>query len=96
MPLSKKEVEHIGELARLELTEAEKKKFTRELSAILDFVEKLEKIKTSKVEPMANISGLENIIRKDEVKKCDISSEKLLENAPEKEKGFIKVRQVLE
>lgn len=56
--LTKKEVEHVAKLARLGLSSDEKKKFEKELSDILDFVEKLNEVKTDKVEPTAQVTGL--------------------------------------
>ncbi len=94
--LSKQQVEHIAALARLGLTETERKKFTTELSSILDYVGKLSKVDTKNIEPIAQITGLSNVMFKDKVKKCELSREELLKNAPEKENGFIKVKQVLE
>ena len=63
--LTKKQVEHVAKLARLGLTEKERKKFQKELSAILDFVEKLKQVKTDKVEPTAQVTDLENVSRPD-------------------------------
>ncbi len=96
MKLSKKQVESIAYLARLELTEEEKKKFTSELSSILDYVGELDKVDTQKMEPQANITGLSNVMREDEARKSEIIRETLLKNAPMQEKGYLKVRGVFE
>lgn len=93
--LTKKQVEHIGKLSRLFLTESEKEKFASQLSSILDYVGQLNKVETKKVEPIANISGLFNIKRKDEIKPS-LPREKLLKNAPAQKDGFLKVKAVLE
>ena len=71
MKLTKQEVEHIANLARLELTEKEKEKFSTQLSSILDFVKKLQKVDLSKVEPTAQVTGLLNVTRQDAVEKCN-------------------------
>lgn len=95
--ISEDQVKHIAKLARLGLTDKEKEKFQKELSAILDFVEKLEEIDTSKVEPMTGGTSLVNVIRKDEIKpKIKDQRVKILKNVPKRERDFIKVKAVFE
>lgn len=95
MSLQISEVEHIAKLARIELTLSEKEKFAAQLSAILEYVAQLKEVDTSEVEPTAQVTGLENIIRDDEVKSCDLETrEKLLNAAPERDGDFIKVKSV--
>lgn len=93
--LTEKEVEHIAQLSRLKLSKQEKEKFALQLSSILDYVQELEKVDTKETEPIANISGLYNISRQDEIKPS-LSEEKLLKNAPDKKEGYLKVKAVLE
>jgi len=94
--LTKKEVEHVAKLARLGLTEKEKEKFSQELSAILDFVEKLNEVKTDKIEPTAQVTGLVNVYRQDKGReKTKPETDKLLDLAPETENRQIKVKAVL-
>ena len=93
--LSKKEVEHIAKLSRLDLTEKEKEKFAHQLSAILDYVSELKKVDTKGIKPIANITNLFNVEREDEITPS-LSREKLLKNAPKQEKGYLKVKAVLE
>jgi len=93
--LTKKEVEHVAKLARLHLTEKEKAKFQKQLSSILDYISQLNQVDTKKVEPIAQITGLFNIFRKDEVEP-GMPREKMLKNAPDKKDGFLKVKAVLE
>jgi len=96
MAITKKEVEHIAKLARLGLGEQEKKKFTEELSAILSFVDKLNEIKVDKVEPTAQVTGLENITREDKgKKKTKKETDKLLNLVPEVENRHVKVKAIL-
>jgi aspartyl-tRNA(Asn)/glutamyl-tRNA(Gln) amidotransferase subunit C len=99
--LSKIEVEKIAQLARIELTESEKAKFPLELSEILNYVEKLNKIHNKNVAETSQVTGLENVYRKDVTIKCSQDEaiknrEELLKNAPAKKNGYIKVRAVLE
>lgn len=98
MSITKKDVEHIAHLARIELTEAEKQKFEKDLSAILEFVEKLNEVDTENVEPMVGGTSLENITRED--KQIDVSLEGhqagLLNQVPERKEGWVKVKAVFE
>ena len=96
--ITKKDVEHNASLARIELTVGEEKKFEKELSAILDFVEKLNEVDTQKVEPMAGGKNLQNIWREDEQidKTLENKPVELVDAAPEKKDGWIKVKAVFE
>ncbi|MFH1283307.1 MAG: Asp-tRNA(Asn)/Glu-tRNA(Gln) amidotransferase subunit GatC [bacterium] len=95
MVLNKKDVEYVARLARLKLTEEEKELFTPQLGNILKYIEKLNKVDTSKVKPTSHVLDLKNVWREDETKKCD-DREKILENAPEREDDFFKVKKVIE
>ena len=96
--ISKKQIEHIAKLARVELTEKEKKKFGKELSLILAYVEKLKKVNTSKIKDMVQATGLENVMREDE----KIKSQKLkvqnnlLEQAPKRKGDYFQVPKILD
>ncbi|HDL75042.1 MAG TPA: Asp-tRNA(Asn)/Glu-tRNA(Gln) amidotransferase subunit GatC [bacterium] len=90
--ISKKEVEYIANLSRLGLTEKEIKKFQKELSVILDYIEKLKEANTKNIIPTSHPFLNENIFREDKVKRN--ASEKLLELAPEKKKRHIKVESI--
>ncbi|MAF13468.1 MAG: Asp-tRNA(Asn)/Glu-tRNA(Gln) amidotransferase GatCAB subunit C [Parcubacteria group bacterium] len=97
MSLSKEEVEKIAILARLGLTEEEKEKFTTQLSSILDYVEQLKEVKTDGVEPSAQVTGLENVMREDSVEETDKEvRDKLLKQAPKTEDDLIKTKAVFE
>lgn len=96
--ITKKEVEHIAKLARMELGEEEKIKYEKELSAILEFVEKLNEVDTKNVLPMTGGTVLKNVLRKDEQTETDLEgkAKKLIESAPYNKDGFIKVKSVFE
>jgi aspartyl/glutamyl-tRNA(Asn/Gln) amidotransferase C subunit len=95
--ISKQQVEHMAKLARIELTENEKKKFQKELSSILDYVKQLNRVDTNKVERIAQITGLENVVRDDEsgIKNRELRK-KILKNVPSKKGDYIKVPKILE
>jgi len=97
MKLTKEEIKHIADLARLELTEAELKKYGSQLSAVLNYVDQLKEVDTTDVEPTAQITGLENALREDEKEGwSERETEEALRQAPELESGQIKVKRVLE
>ena len=96
MPISKEDVKHIAELARLELSEEDLEKFQGELSSILEYIEQLKKVKTEEVPPTYQTTDLVNVFRSDKVEEGrELSQDETLANAPEKEDGYIKVKPVL-
>lgn len=94
MKITKKEVEHIAELARINLTEEEKSKLEKELSAILKFVEKLKEIDTDRVEPLTGGTTLENRIREDEQieKTLEGKQTELVRQMPDRKESWLKVK----
>lgn len=88
-----KDVEHVAKLARLELTEEEKEKFTSQLGDVLKYVEQMNEVDTSNVEPMAHAIDFVNVMREDEVK-YEQTKEELMKNAPDAEDGFFKVPKI--
>ena len=95
MKLSRAEVEHIAELAKLELTEEEKIKFCEQLSAILEYAEVLQQLDTEAIPPTATVLPLQNVMRPDEVAPS-FSQEDILANAPDAAEGCFRVRAILE
>ncbi len=95
MSLTKTEVEHVARLARLELSETEKEEFTGQLNGILDFVEKLNKLDTSKIVPTAHAIPVTNVFRPDQVEQ-PMDPELVLANAPERIGDFFKVPKSIE
>ncbi len=69
--LSRDDILKIASLSKLTLSESEIEKFQRELSGILDFFEELQEVNTDGVEPTAQVTGLFNSVRKDEVNSFD-------------------------
>lgn len=92
--ISKKVVKHISKLARLKLTEKEIEKMQKELSAILDYVEKLKEVDISNAKPYS--MKIENVFRKDVEKSQDFidQAQKLIEMAPQKKDNFVKVKSI--
>lgn len=87
----------MAKLARIELTEKEKEKFTKELSSILDYVEQLNKVDTSKIEGISQVTGLKDVVRDDKSRIIKHESrEKILKQAPKKKRDYFKVPKILE
>jgi len=95
--LSKEKVKHIAKLARLGLTPGKMEKFRKELSSVLDYIEKLKEIDISKVKSNSHFIPIKNIMREDaiESQKLKVKSQKLIGLAPETEKGYLKVKSIL-
>lgn len=89
------DVSHVAKLANLPLSEEEKKKFEKELSETLDYVNQLEKIDTKDVEPTSQVTGLENVTRDDEAKPS-LPQKEVLKNAKATHNGFFKVKAILD
>ena len=90
-----KQIEHLAELARLKVSDEEKEKMAGELSAILGFVEKLDKADVSDVFPTSNAAGIFNAMRQDAVDQYDKQKE-LVEAAPASKDNLVKVKAVFE
>ena len=84
----------LEELARLELSEAERKQLTGDLNKILAMVEKLDELDTSNVEPLVYITEEVNVLREDQIKQ-QVSQKAALSNAPEKDERYFKVPKVI-
>jgi aspartyl-tRNA(Asn)/glutamyl-tRNA(Gln) amidotransferase subunit C len=95
MSISGKDVEHVANLARLELSIEEKERFAGQLNAILKYAEKLNELDTQNVEPTSHVLALANVMREDTVRPS-WPIEKVLSNAPDEEDGQFKVPAVLE
>ena len=94
MSVTLNDVDHIAQLARLEFTADEKAMFTHQLNSILSYVEQLNKLDTSNVEPLAHVIELDEAYREDIVKP-GVSQEDALKNAPAKTEKFFRVPKVI-
>lgn len=81
MSISKKDVEHVAKLARLELTEEEKVLYTEELNAVLGFMDTLNQLDTSDVVPTSHVLDIKNVFRED-VMEPSMEPEEVVANAP--------------
>ena len=93
--LFKDEVKKIATLARIEITNQEAEKYSKELSDILGFVEKLNEANTEGIEPIAHITGAKNVIREDKIVEYNNDTKNnIINNFPEKKDRFDKVKAV--
>jgi aspartyl-tRNA(Asn)/glutamyl-tRNA(Gln) amidotransferase subunit C len=88
-------VRKVAKLSRLELSDAEVEEFTGQLSAILDYVAKMNELDTEGVEPLAHCLPVSNVFRADCVKES-LGTEETLANAPERDGEFFKVPKILD
>ena len=94
MKLGRNEVEYVANLGRLRLNEDEIDKFAKQLSDILLYIDKLNEIDTSNVEPMAHAVEMSNAFREDTVeRKWD--KEDALKNAPDRDEDYFKVPKII-
>ncbi|HCY76407.1 MAG TPA: Asp-tRNA(Asn)/Glu-tRNA(Gln) amidotransferase GatCAB subunit C [Ignavibacteriales bacterium] len=94
MPVTKKEVEKIAELANLKFSDEELESFTPEMNEILTYMEKLNELNTENVEPLSHPVEQTNVFREDELKPS-ITTEDALKNAPAKDETHFKVPKVI-
>lgn len=87
------DVKHVAKLARLELTEEEINKYSKQLGEILKYVEQMNEVDTTGVEPMPHAIPVYNVMREDVVK-YEQTKEELMANAPYEEDGFFRVPKI--
>jgi len=93
--ITKEEIAHIAMLARLRLSEEEESLFGAQLSSILDYMEKLNELDTTDVEPTSHVLPLSNVIRED-IPGQSIPRDEVLVNAPEHTEKFYRVPKIIE
>jgi len=95
MKLSQERVQHIADLAKLELSDEEIATYQAQLSAILEHFERLQELETQEIPPTATVLPLRSVTRADEVEQ-PLPRHEALKNAPELEDGCFQVPAVLE
>lgn len=93
--ISDETIEYVGILAKLELSETEKEEAKKDMGRMLDYIDKLNELDTSGVEPMSHVFPVNNVFREDVVTNGD-DHEAILKNAPEKKDGSFKVPKTVE
>lgn len=95
MSVSEKDVRYVANLARLQLSEEEVQSLAGDMNKILGYMELLNEIDTSDVEPLEHVIELESRLRKDEAK-APLSHEDALKNAPDADSDYFRVPKVIE
>jgi aspartyl-tRNA(Asn)/glutamyl-tRNA(Gln) amidotransferase subunit C len=95
LKISSQEVEYVAHLARLEVTDQEKEKFTAQLNDILLYIDKLNELDTKGVAPMSHAMAVTNAFREDRIVES-IGTEKSLTNAPDARGEFFRVPKVID
>ena len=95
MTLSLEEVQHIANLARLELSDEELERYRSQLSSILDYFQQLQALDTENIPPTTSISANEAPLRTDEAQPS-LTTDELLQNAPQVEEGQFRVPPIFE
>ncbi|MGP4040901.1 Asp-tRNA(Asn)/Glu-tRNA(Gln) amidotransferase subunit GatC [Gracilibacillus sp. D59] len=93
--ISKEQVKHVANLARLALKDEEVETFTQQLGDIINYAELLNELDTDDVKPTTHVLDLKNVMRKDEPKEW-IRKEDALKNAPDQKDGQFRVPSILE
>lgn len=89
------DVKYVAALAKIAITDDEAAKFTKELAAILGYVEQLDAVDTTGLQPTYQVTGLKNVTRKDEIIDYGTTQNDLLKNVPRSRDGYIEVPKVL-
>lgn len=84
--ISDETIEYVGILAKLELSEEEKEQAKKDMASMLDYIDKLNELDTTGVEPMSHVFPVDNVFREDVVTNGDDRDE-MLANAPKKKDG---------
>lgn len=84
--ISDETIEYVGILAKLELSDEEKEQAKKDMANMLDYIDTLNELDTSGVEPMSHVFPVNNVFREDVVTNGD-DREEILANAPEAKEG---------
>ncbi|KYD10247.1 Asp-tRNA(Asn)/Glu-tRNA(Gln) amidotransferase subunit GatC [Heyndrickxia sporothermodurans] len=93
--ISKDQVNHVANLARLEFDEEQTEKFTKQLDDIINLAELLNEVDTTNVEPTSHVLDIRNVLREDKAEP-GLPQEEVLKNAPDKKDGQIRVPSIIE
>lgn len=88
--LTGKEIEHVAKLANISLSPAQIKIFQKQLGAVLEFVRRLKEVKTNRISPTSQVTGLKNVFRADKVNPS-LTHEQTLHSGPCLAKGYFKI-----
>lgn len=95
--ITRKDLEHIGWLSRLDLSDEDKERYTPQLNSVLDYFGQLDEMDTEGVEPTYHVLPLGNVFREDRegIPTQTLTQEEALSNAPKKQDGFFKAPRMM-
>lgn len=96
MPLSRAQVEHVAELAKLRLSDEEIEQYTDQLSTILDYAQELSQLDTDDIPPTASVLPVRSVMADDTIHDELLPRQSLLDSAPDAEAGQIRVQAILD
>jgi len=88
-------IDHLARLARLSLSDDEKKLFENQINGILSYMDKLNELDTANVEPTSHVISISNVVR-DDLPKASLDREDALMNAPDRTDKFYRVPKIIE
>ena len=89
------DIRKLATLSRLKLTDDEIPKYKQEISSIMQYVEILQDVDLSGLEPTSQVTGLQNVIRADELIDYKVTPKQLLSNAPATQEDQLKVNRMI-
>lgn len=92
--IDKQQVQKVAKLARLQVSDEQTKQFSDQLSKIIKYIEKMNKLDTESVTPLAHCLDMHNNFR-DDTPRASLGTEKTLENAPQRDEDFFKVPKII-
>ena len=95
MTIDLKTIKHIAKLSRISVDDEKAKKLAGDLNSILDFIEKLNELKTDQIKPLTSIAETSLKLRNDEIKSQNMREE-IIKNSPEKNEDYFVVPKVIE
>jgi len=87
-----KDVDNLANLAKIDLTEEEKKQILKDMEGILEYVKQIEKVEVNDINSTYNVR---NVWREDKIEERDFSRETIVEQFPDSQDGFLKVKKIL-
>lgn len=93
--IDSKDVEHVARLARLSLSKVEIERYGAQINGILQYIEKLNTLDTTGIEPTSHVLSLSNVTREDRVKPS-LTPDEALGNAPDRSGDFYRVPKIIE
>ncbi len=94
MKIKTNQLKYVANLARISLSKKETALFSEQLNSILEYMDKLNKLDTEKIEPMSHVLDILNVFRKDQIK-GSLDRKDVLGNAPSCKDGFFQVPKVI-